>query len=263
MPQDVALITGASSGIGEALARRIARDGRHLALVARRADRLQSLAAELRAGHRIDVHVVPMDLVQPGAGDTLAADLDRRGLVVDWLVNNAGFGTAGRFDRLPVERELAEVRLNVQVPVELAGRFLPGMVARGRGVVMNVASLAAFVPGPYTATYNATKAFLLSFSESLAAELRGTGVEVVCVCPGFTRTEFQEVAHVDVTKVPAFAWMSAEAVAEQAVRTVGRAPVVVNGALNTLASIALKFVPRSLVARGTAAVQRTTLAKPL
>ena len=249
MAQDVALITGASSGIGEALARRIARDRRALALVARRADRLEALAQELRAAHGIDVHPIALDLIAPGAGARLVEEVGRRGLHVDWLVNNAGFGTHGRFDQLPVERELEEIRLNVQVLVELTGRFLPAMVARGQGAVMNVASLAAYGPMAYTATYAATKAFVLSFSESVAAELAGTGVHIVCVCPGFTRTEFQERAEIDTSRLPGFVWMSSEVVADQAVRAVGRSSVVVNGAMNSFTSVLMKLAPRRLLAR--------------
>jgi short-subunit dehydrogenase len=256
MAQEVALITGASSGIGEALARRLARDHRHLALVARRADRLEALADELRGTHGVDVHALATDLVRPGAVRVLMEDLGARGLAVDWLVNNAGFGTMGRFDRLPVERELEEITLNLAVPVELTGRLVPAMVARGRGAVINVASVAAFLPSGYMATYGATKAFLLSFSEAIATELRGSGVQVLCVCPGFTRTEFQETAAVDVSTVPAFAWMSAEAVADQAVRGVGRRPVLVNGLMNSLLTTAVRFVPRSLLARAAAALVR-------
>src|SRR5262245_30276638 len=185
MAEDVVLVTGASSGIGEALARRIAREGRPLALVARRADRLETLARELREKHGVSAHAVTADLARPGGVAALVGDLDRRGLTVDWLVNNAGFGTAGRFDQLPVERELEEIRLNVEALVELSGRCLPGMVARRRGVLMNVASLGAYGPGPYMATYVATKSFGLSFSESIAVELEGTGVQVLCVCTGF------------------------------------------------------------------------------
>jgi len=259
MAQELALVTGASSGIGLELARRLARDGRDLVLVARRADRLESLAQELHTARGVAVHVIAMDLIPAGSGAALAEELARRGLAVDWLVNNAGFGTVGRFDRLPVEAELDEIRLNVSVPVELTGRLVPAMVARGRGVVMNVASLAAFMPVPFNATYGATKAFLMSFSEALAAELRGTGVLVLCVCPGFTRTEFQEVAHVNTDGIPEFLWMSAQDVADQAVRAVGRNAVLVNGALNTLTSAVLKFAPRSLVARGAAAAMRSRI----
>jgi short-subunit dehydrogenase len=253
MAQEIALVTGASSGIGEALARRIARDGRHLVLVARRAERLETLAGELEQQHGVKAHVVAKDLVKPGAIAELLDDLKRRGLTVDWLVNNAGFGTAGRFDRLPVERELQEIRLNVEALVELCGRCLPAMVARRSGAVMNVASLGGFAPGPYMATYAATKAFVLSFTEAIAAELRGTGVQVLCVCPGFTRTEFQERAEVDVTGIPSFAWMSAEQVADQSVRAIGRGPVLVNGVMNSVMANTIRFVPRGLTARVVAA----------
>ena len=250
MPQEIALVTGASSGIGEAIARRLARDGKHLVLVARRRDRLEALAAELRTAHRIEVHPIATDLVQLDAGKRLVAEVERRGLVVDWLVNNAGFGTYGRFDRLPIEKELAEVELNVKVLVELTGRLLPGMVARDRGVIMNVSSVAGFGPGPYMATYCATKAFVLSFSEGLAAELRDTGVKVLCVCPGFTKTEFQASAEVDATRMPSFAWMSAEEVADQAVRGVGRGPVLVNGVMNNvMARVVMRLMPSRLTAR--------------
>jgi hypothetical protein len=253
MAEDVALVTGASSGIGEALARRIARDGRHLVLVARRADRLEALARELKEKHGVSAHGIAADLAARGAVRALLDEVTRRGLTVDWLVNNAGFGTAGRFDQLPVERELDEIRLNVEALVELSGHCLPGMVARRRGVVMNIASVGGFAPGPYMATYAATKAFVLSFSEAIAAELRGTGVQVLCVCPGFTRTEFQAKAEVDVKHVPDFAWMSADTVADQAVAAVGRGPVLVNGVMNKLTAGAIRFVPRAVTARLVAA----------
>ena len=249
MERELALVTGASSGIGAALARRIARDGRDVVLVARRADRLEALAGDIEAGGAVKAHVIASDLVREGAVRALSDEVARRKLRVDWLVNNAGFGTVGRFDQLPVERELEEIRLNIEALVELTGRFLPGMTARGRGVVMNIASVGGFSPGPFMATYAATKAFVLSFTEALAAEMRGTGVQVLCVCPGFTRTEFQERAVVDVSGVPNFAWMSAEAVADQAVRAVGHGPVLVNGLMNSMATTALRFVPRGLLTR--------------
>ena len=249
MAQDIALVTGASSGIGEAIARRIARDGRHVTLVARRADRLEALAREPEQAHGIRAHVIAKDLIRAGAVGELLEEIAGRGLTVDWLVNNAGFGTVGRFDQLPIEGELDEIRLNVEVLVELTGGCLPGMVGRGHGVVMNIASLGGFAPGPYMATYAATKAFVLSFSEAIAAELRGTGVQVLCVCPGFTRTEFQQKAEVDVSSLPDFVWMSAAEVADQAVRAVGRSPVLVNGVLNSLVASTVRFAPRGLVTR--------------
>jgi len=253
MAQEVALITGASSGIGEALARRIARDGRPVALVARRQARLESIAAELRASNRVDVHALPADLTAPGAIPALVEEVARRGLTVDWLVNNAGFGTFGKFHEMPLAKELEEIRLNVEALVELTGRFVPGMVARKRGLVMNIASVGAFVPSPLMATYTATKAFVLTFSETIHAELAGTGVRCLCVCPGFTRTEFQQKAEVDVHGVPDFAWMSADAVADQAVRAVGHGPVLVNGVMNKLTAGAIRFVPRAVTARLVAA----------
>jgi short-subunit dehydrogenase len=248
MAQDVALVTGASSGIGAALARRIARDGHDLVLVARRTDLLESLAHELeKAGVR--AQVIAKDLLRPGAPRELFDEVGRRGLTVGWLVNNAGFGMNGPFHRLALERELDVIRLNVQVPVELTGLCLPGMVERKRGVVMNVSSLGAFAPGPYMATYCATKSFVLSFSEAIAEEVRGTGVEVLCVCPGFTRTEFQDKADVDVSGIPSFAWMSAEEVADQAVRGVGHGPVLVNGVMNSMMARVTKVVPHSMLNR--------------
>src|SRR5690349_8861282 len=161
MAQEVALITGASSGIGEALARRIARDGRAVALVARRLPRLESIAAELRAKHRVDVHTLPADLTAPGAIPALVDEVGRRGLTVDWLVNNAGFGTFGKFHEMPLAKELEEIRLNVEALVELTGRFVPGMVARKRGVVMNIASVGSFVTRPGVASYPGTDAVRL------------------------------------------------------------------------------------------------------
>jgi short-subunit dehydrogenase len=249
MAREIALVTGASSGIGEALARRLARDGLHLGLVARRADRLEALAAELRAAHRIEAHVLPADLTKPGAAAALVEDVAAQGLDVDWLVNNAGFGTVGLFNSLPLERELEEITLNVEALVELTGRLLPPMVRRARGVVMNVASIGAYLPSPNMATYTATKAFVLSFSEAIAEELRGSGVRVLCVCPGVTRTEFQDRANVETGHVPNMLQQTAEDVADEAVRAVGHGSVVVNGRLNRATLGLLKFVPHTLVTR--------------
>ncbi len=256
MADPVTLVTGASSGIGEALARRLARDRHDLVLTARRADRLEALAHELEAAHGIKTHVVPADLSRPGAPTELVQQIEARGLAVHWLVNNAGFGTGGRFDQLPVEGEVQEIRLNVSAPVELTGRLLPSMMARGRGVVMNLSSMAGFGPMPFSATYGATKAFLLSFSEALSVEVAGTGVHIVCVCPGFTRTEFQEKAKIDASALPAFAWMSAETVADQAVRAANRSGVLVNGTMNSLTTVFMRLAPRSLVARMVAGTMR-------
>ena len=245
---EVVLITGASSGIGEALARRVARDGRSVAITARRTERLEETAKEIRSAFGVDTHVLTQDLSDPGAPETLAAQIEERGLVVDWLVNNAGFGTHGRFADMPLERELQEIRLNVMALVELTHRFLPGMLRRGRGLVMNVASVGAYIPSPYMATYTATKAFVLAFSEALSVETKDTGVNVLCVCPGFTRTEFQHNVEEGVAnRAPEFAWMSAADVADEAVRNGQRSGVLVSGLRNRLTTAVLKMTPRSVI----------------
>ncbi len=256
MAREIALVTGASSGIGDALARRLARDGIHLGLVARRGERLETLASSLRAAHGIEADVLPADLTRRGAVAALCEELARRELAVDWLVNNAGFGTVGPFHTLPLARELDEIALNVEALVELTGRLLPPMVHRRRGVVMNVASIGAYLPSPSMATYTATKAFVLSFTEAIAVELQDSGVHVLCVCPGVTRTEFQDRAGVETGHVPGFLQQTAAEVADEAVRAVGRGPVVVNGVLNRMTLGAVKFVPRSVVTRLASALIR-------
>jgi short-subunit dehydrogenase len=257
MSSEVVLITGASSGIGAALARRVARDGRAVALVARRRERLDALAAELRAAYGVEGHVFARDLSEAGAASAVADEVEAANLTVDWLVNNAGFGTMGRFDQLPLERELQEIRLNVGALVELTHRFLPGMLARDRGLVMNVSSVGGYIPSPYMATYTATKAFVTAFSEALIDEMKETGVKVLCVCPGFTRTEFQD--HIDeaVTKrAPAMAWMSAEDVADEAVRRASRSGVLVSGAMNRATATVIRHLPRGLVVRAAGSLLR-------
>lgn len=249
MSRDIALITGASSGIGAALARRVALERRDVALVARRADRLAVLARELETDHGVSAHVIARDLAQPGAVAAVLDELARRDLNVDWLFNNAGIGHAGRFDRIATEKVLEEVRIDVEVLVELTSRCLPGMVRQGRGAVVNISSLGAYSPCAYMATYVAAKAFVLSLTESIAEELRGTGVHALCVCPGFTRTEFQKRANVSEKSVPKFLWMSAEEVADQTVRSIGKRSVLVPGALNTLAVWSAKITPRRIQAR--------------
>jgi short-subunit dehydrogenase len=250
------LITGASSGIGEALARRVAGERRDVALVARRIDRLETLAHGLRERHGVAVDVIPSDLLAPDAVSRLVDEVARRDLQVDWLVNNAGFGTAGRFDELPIERELEIIRLNVRALVELAGRFLPAMIERRRGLVLNVASVAGFGPMAFNATYGASKAFVVAWSEALAVEMAETGVRVVCVCPGFTRTEFQEVAPADTPRIPDFAWMSADEVAAHALASVQQSGVAVSGLMNNVLTTSMRLMPRSAIAAMTARAMR-------
>ncbi len=189
-----ALITGASVGIGRELARLFARDGYELILVARDREKLEEAAAECRELSRAPAHVIVKDLARPAAPQELYQALHNEKHDLDVLVNNAGFGLGGRFDQLDEGRQLDMIQLNVTSLVQLTRLFLPGLLARRSGGILNVASTAAFQPGPYMAIYYATKAFVLSFTEAIAEELRHSGVTITALCPGPTRTEFQKRA---------------------------------------------------------------------
>lgn len=190
---DTALITGASSGIGAEFARQLAATGHDLVLVARSVDRLEALAARLRAAHGVRCEVVAQDLAAPDATGRVAGALHALGITVDLLVNNAGFGTAGRFEDLPSQREHDELMVNVVAPVGLAHAVIPDMVTRGRGAVINVGSVAGFSSNAYLATYSASKAFIVNFSLALWSEYRGRGVKVLALCPGPVETPFFDV----------------------------------------------------------------------
>ena len=242
------LVTGASSGIGAEMARELARRGLGLTLVARREDRLRELAAEL--GGRAEVQVA--DVTDDAARKRLADDLRERGVIVDVLVNNAGFSTAGRFWENDPEKEVGMVKTNVEAVVALCALFVPDMVARGRGAVLNVASTASFQPLPMQAGYAASKAFVLSFTDSLHAELKGTGVSATSLCPGPVKTEFVEVAGLEVAEdtMPGFMWDSAEGVAKAAISGMERGKrVVIPGALNRMGAMGGQVAPRALILR--------------
>jgi hypothetical protein len=244
-----ALITGASTGLGAAFAQDLARRGCAVILVARSADRLQALAERLRSEYAIDTAVVPADLTDR-TGQRKIEDLVAGDDAIDLVINNAGFGTLGRFAELDLDGEMAEVELNVVAVVRLTHAALAPMVRRGRGAVINVASLAAFQPAPYNATYGATKAYLKSFTESLAEELRGTGVRVQVLCPGFTHTEFQQRAGLDESRVPGFAWMSADDVVRRSLDALARGTVVcVPGASNWMMAGMARLAPEGLLRR--------------
>jgi short-subunit dehydrogenase len=253
-----ALVTGASAGIGEAFARALAESHHDLVLVARRRDRLEALAKELAERHRVVTSVEVADLSEDAdlarLAEQVAADPP------DLLVNNAGFGTMGRFAELEPERELEEIRLNVIALVRLTRAALPGMLARGRGGIVNVSSLAGESPGPFTATYAATKAYVTCFSEALHEEVRGSGVVVQALLPGFTRTEFQEVAGVDPGIVPGFAWMRPEQVVEASLAALRRGDAVcIPGAGNRLLGGLTGLAPRGFARRVLGTLQRRNL----
>jgi short-subunit dehydrogenase len=243
-----ALVTGASSGIGEVFARELARRGMHLVLVARREDRLRALANELAAAHRVRTAVIPADLGKPGAPGVLWAEATD-GREIHLLVNNAGFGLKGRFDELPLERQAEMVRVNCVAPLDLAHLAMRGMRARGSGGIVNVASIAGYQPIPYLAAYSATKAFLITLSEAMAEEARGSGVRVVTQNPGPVATEFQQVAGTQVNAKTA-GILSPEEVVAQAIRALERGSrTVTPGALNRAAAYAARVSPRGLVVR--------------
>lgn len=248
-PDSIALVTGASSGIGAAIAGELAARGHAVILVARREERLRSLATELREEHGAEAAAFACDLADPADRDRLGVEMGRIGRTIEVLVNNAGYGSRGEFASNDRERMVGMVRLNVETVVDLTGRFLPGMIDRGRGSIINIASVAAFQPMPGTATYAASKAFVLSFSEAIRTELRGSGVTVTAVCPGPVKTEFTDVAGMTGVEdtTPDLIWMSAEEIAEAAVDGAENDKrVVVPGTLNRAQSLMGQHTPRAL-----------------
>lgn len=227
-PTKTAAITGASSGIGEVFARELAAEGYNLLLVARREERLWSLADELRERHGVESEIFTADLTVPDDVRRLEQRLaDHPSLAM--LVNNAGFGVGGLFAETDVSKQIEMIDVHVVAPVRFTRAVLPGMIAAGGGAVINLASVAGYLTGPGSATYCATKGYLISFSESLAIELRGTGVRVQALCPGFTYTEFHdspEYGKFDRSKIPGFLWMPARFVVRTSLRSLARGRVV-------------------------------------
>ena len=248
-----AIVTGASSGLGAEFARTLAARGANLVLVARREDRLNELADELASAHDVTVHPLALDLATPGAIDHLVGFVRERGLTVDSLINNAGFGMHGALADADAARIDEQVRLNVGALVSLTRAFLPEMTASGRGVLVNVASTAAFQPVPFMAVYGATKAFVLSFTEAVAFETRDSDLRVTTLCPGATRTEFFEVVGTEEARVGNY--QTPEQVIANAMRALDawRTPAtVVSGRRNSAASVFARVMPRSLVVPMTA-----------
>jgi uncharacterized protein len=244
----LALVTGASAGLGAEYARLFAADKHDLALVARRRDRLEALAGELQKTFGIRAHVIPADLGTPAGALQVVDEVARLKAEVEFLVNNAGFATNGLFAELPLAREIEMVHVNIASLVYLTRSFLPGMIARKHGRILNVGSTAGFQPGPYMATYYASKAFVNTFTEALAFELRGTGVTATVSCPGATATEFATVAGNDKSRLFKGGAATAQSVAGEAYRAMmaGKA-MVVHGAKSKFRLQLLRVSPRAAV----------------
>ena len=245
------VVTGASSGIGADIARELAARGQSLTLVARREERLRALAEELGRDHKVRAEVIAADIASDDGRAALIEELRSRGRDVEVLVNNAGYGSAGRFQELDGEKETLMVRTNCEAVVALCAEYVPPMVRRGRGAVLNVASTAAFQPLPFQATYSATKAFVLSFTEALTADLHGTGVTATALCPGPVPTEFGATAGIDEGEwegVPRFLLTSSEYNAAAAVSALDKGRrIVVPGPFNVVSATAGHYTPRSVL----------------
>jgi short-subunit dehydrogenase len=260
---ELAIVTGASSGIGAALARQLSRRGRPVLAVARREERLVALTEEARARGQASIHPLALDLAASGAAE-LVRDRARELGGAAWLVNNAGYGLYGPFDALPGERLAGMVRLNCEALVALTHAILPDLFAAGRGRIVNVASLAAFLPSPFISVYGATKAFVLSFSEGLAEELRGTGVSVTAFCPGPVETEFGEVAGYSGRPRDPPGKISAEEAARALIAAAEMGAVAtVPGTLNKLTAALVRLLPRAVVRRASGAVLAPPRRRPL
>jgi uncharacterized protein len=246
----LSLITGASAGIGAAFARQLAAAGHDLVLTARRTDRLETLATELRERHAATVTVLPCDLAEPHAPRLLCEAMAQRELQVDWLINNAGYGVPGTFMANDWATHADFLQVLLRAPTELTWRLLPGMRLRGHGRIINVASLAGLVPASAAHTlYAAAKAYLIKFSQSLALENRAAGVHVCALCPGFTWSEFHDITGTrdKMNKLPGFMWLSADEVVRQGIMAVGRGDAVwVTGRVNRTIKAIFELMPDRL-----------------
>jgi uncharacterized protein len=252
-----ALVTGASAGIGQAFAEALAARGHDLVIVARRAPRLDELADAIRQQHGRSVETVVADLSTADGVAGVAARLAADAPPIELLVNNAGFGTSGRFWELDAGREAEEIRLNIEALVALTHAALGAMIPRGRGGVINVSSVAGYQPTPWGATYGATKAFVSSFTNAIHEELRGTGIRMLTLAPGFTHTEFHEVSGDDVSQLPGVLWQTPHEVVDAALRAYDRGRAVCTpGPLNTAAALFSCSLPAGVTRRVAALTKR-------
>lgn len=254
---DTALITGASAGLGARFALALAASGHDVILTARRSDRLEELAATIRDRFGVCAHVIPADLATPGAVEGLMTDIAHADLSVNLLINNAGFGARGAFAAMDGAMQARMIDLNCRALVELCHAVLPGMVQMRSGGILNIASTAAFQPGPWMTVYYASKAFVLSFSEGLHEEVKDKGVRVAALCPGATKTEFADVADMTDSRLfKMFAGDPDKVVADGLAALKGNRAVKVSGAANAVMAGAIRFTPRGLARRLAAAMQK-------
>lgn len=252
----VTLITGASSGIGEEFARRLAADGHDLVLVARREKDLHELCDELMLEHKITAHYVALDLTADGSDEALFAETEKHGFEVEWLINNAGFGSVGDFSTLDRKRELEMIDLNIHSLVSLTHFYLTKMRERGSGTIINVSSAASFQPIPFMATYAATKAFVSSFTEAIAEENRPLGIRVLALCPGSTKTNFFAASNID-RPIQVKGQQTVEDVVETALRALrGKKAKVVSGMANKIGAFLGTHAPHKLSSRAMAKALR-------
>lgn len=258
-----ALITGASSGIGYELTKLFARDGFDLVLVARNEARLKRIADALAGTFNVSVTVIPKDLSRPDSATELYREVKGKGIEVEILVNNAGFNVYGPFFKTSSQDQLQMMQVNIVTLTQLTKLFLPAMLKRSSGKILNVASIAGFTPGPYSAVYCASKAYVLSLSEAIAEEVRGTGVSVTTLCPGPTKTQFARRAHMTNTRIFQGQLSSAVEVAAAGYKALveGRTIVIV-GLANKLLIFSLRFSPRNLIRRIAKALLSITVSKP-
>ncbi len=247
--QETSLITGASGGLGEEFAKLCAADKMNVVLVARGEEALKTLAAELEKAHGITATVIAKDLSLPNAAAEIVETLKKKSIHIDMLINNAGFGSYGAFHKTDFAQEKMMLEVNVTALTELTKLLLPAMVAKKSGKILNVASTAAFQPGPLMAVYYATKAYVLSFSEGIARELKGTGVTVTCLCPGPTKTQFAKTAHMESSRLFKGSVMDAPTVALRGYSALcAGKKLVVPGIRNRVGAFATRFVPISFAA---------------
>lgn len=245
-----ALITGASSGIGYELAKVLAKDGKNIVIVARSQDKLEELKTEIENKYGTSVRVLPKDLSNPNAPQEIFSELEKDGVNVDVLVNNAGYCVYGMFSETDLQKELEMIQVNATSLIHLTKLFLKGMLENKSGSILNVASLCAFLPAPLESIYCATKSYVLHFSEALANELQGTGVSITCLCPGLAKTEFHKRAHMENTKVGKRKMMDAANVAEAGYKALKRGKVIVIPGLQyKFAPLLARVAPRNVITK--------------